>query len=180
MDIKKIKALLKVLADSDIAEIEVEEDGFKLTVRKNATAVMIQAPAAAPPMYPPMMPPMGYPPMPAMPHMAPQMPAAAPVAAAPVATPAAAPVEEEAGGLGPNDAELKSPIVGTFYGAPSPDDSPFVKVGDKVSVGDTLCIVEAMKLMNEIEAEMSGTIKAILIEDAQPVEFDQPLFIITK
>ena len=96
--------------------------------------------------------------------------------------PAAQPSQDDSG----NSSEqadgdtVTSPIVGTFYEAPSPDSDPFVKVGDKVSKGDTLCIVEAMKIMNEIEAEFGGTVKQILVNDAQPVEFEQPLFIIKK
>jgi len=100
--------------------------------------------------------------------------AAAPVAAAPVAAPATAePVEEKIEGH-----VLNSPMVGSFYRAPSPGAASFVDVGSKVSVGDTLCIIEAMKLLNQIEADKGGTIKAILVENGQPVEYNQPLFII--
>jgi acetyl-CoA carboxylase biotin carboxyl carrier protein len=78
----------------------------------------------------------------------------------------------------PSGTEVRAPIVGTFYAAPNPDSDPFVKVGQKVTAGDTLCIIEAMKLMNEIESEVSGTVTAILVDNATPVEFDQPLFVV--
>lgn len=108
-------------------------------------------------------------------------PAAAPqityaTAPAPVAAPApaaAAPAEAQ-----PSGTQVRAPIVGTFYAAPNPDSPAFIKVGQKVSVGDTLCIIEAMKLMNEIECEVSGTVTAVLVENGTPVEFDQPLFVI--
>ena len=106
---------------------------------------------------------------------------AAPVAAAPAATPAAAPTVDAAAPAKddvPEGHVVKSPMVGTFYQAPSPGAAPFVDVGQQVNVGDTLCIIEAMKLLNQIEADQSGTIKAILVENGQPVEYDQPLFII--
>lgn len=98
-----------------------------------------------------------------------QVVAAAPVAAAPVAAAAPAPVAS-------NNHQVKSPMVGTFYRAPSPEAGPFAEVGKQVKKGDTLCIVEAMKMMNQIEADKDGVVKAILVEDGEPVEFDQPLF----
>lgn len=108
--------------------------------------------------------------------------AAAPVYAAPAVTPAAAPVAASAPAAAPAARDLsdaqKSPMVGTFYRAPGPNAAPFVEVGQQVKVGDTLCIIEAMKLMNEIEAEKSGTVKEILVENGTPVEFGEPLFII--
>lgn len=102
--------------------------------------------------------------------------------AAPAQAPAAVDntASESSGGSSAKGETVKSPIVGTFYKASSPDSDPFVSVGSKVSKGDTLCIVEAMKIMNEIEAEFSGTVQDILIEDGQAVEFDQPLFVISK
>jgi acetyl-CoA carboxylase biotin carboxyl carrier protein len=100
-------------------------------------------------------------------------------AAPPPAAPAAAPqATEETGSSLPSGTPIKSPMVGTFYRAPSPGAKPFVEVGDKVNKGDTLCIVEAMKMMNHIESEVSGTVKAILVDDAEPVEYDEVLFII--
>lgn len=103
----------------------------------------------------------------------------APPATSQPATPSSDEPKQEATSASSGDT-LKSPIVGTFYKSPSPDSDPFVKVGDKVSKGQTLCIVEAMKIMNEIEAEFGGTIQEILVNDGQPVEYDQPLFIIQK
>ncbi|NVJ51902.1 MAG: acetyl-CoA carboxylase biotin carboxyl carrier protein [Gammaproteobacteria bacterium] len=109
------------------------------------------------------------------------VPVAAAPMAAPVAAPAAAPVAAEAAAPvdnTPAGEPIKSPMVGTFYRSPSPGAKPFVEVGDTVNKGDTLCIVEAMKMMNHIESEVSGTVKAILVEDAEPVEFDEVLFVI--
>lgn len=166
MDLSKLREILKIVAESDVAEVEVVEDDFKVVVRKNAATMFVQAPA--------------YPMMPPMPMMAPQAqgsyqqqqqqtpPAASYQEPAP-APPAAA---EETGTV------IRAPIVGTFYRRPSPDEEAFIAVGDKVAIGQTLCIIEAMKLMNEIESELSGTIVRILVEDGQPVEFDQPLFIV--
>ena len=104
------------------------------------------------------------------------MPAVAPAPVAPAAAPA--PAAEPAAPAAPSGHAVKSPMVGTFYRAPAPGAKNFVEVGDKVSEGDTLCIVEAMKMMNQIDADKSGTIKAILVDDASPIEFDEPLFII--
>ncbi len=150
MDLKHLREVLELVAECDVSEVEIEEEDLRLVIRKHAPA---QAPqvtyASAPP------------------------PAAAP-AAAPVAE--AAPAAPEASK--PNGEEVRAPIVGTFYEAPNPDSDAYVKVGQKVSAGDTLCIIEAMKLMNEIESEVSGTVTAILVDNATPVEFDQPLFVI--
>jgi len=152
MDIKKVRALLKVVEENDIAEIEVEQDGLRIMIRKTNDAVYSAAsiPAAATPIV-----------------------AAAPVAAA--SAPAVEESEEDPGGT-----ILRSPIVGTFYTAPSPDDDDFAKVGDVVSEGQVVCIIEAMKIMNEIESEFSGKVLKVLVENAQPVEYDQPLFLIAS
>ena len=165
MDLDKIQRLLEIVAESGMAEVKVEEEGFKLTVRSTPKA---GAAPAAPPVV-----------------MAP-----APAAPAPVATPSApaAPPPAEAAPTAPdaepgsaeNESLVLAPIVGTFYAAPSPDADPFVAVGDRVEVGQTLCIIEAMKLMNEIQAEEAGTISQILVQNAEPVEFDQPLFVVEK
>ncbi len=191
MDLARIRELLQIVAESSVAEVEVEEDGVKLVVRKNAAMAMVQPQQAfAPygagysaPMYPPM-PPM-YPqaaPAPAVPApMAGPMPVApapapAPVEARPITT-IEEPAQEE-----PPEADdsivVHAPIVGTFYEAPAPDADAFVKVGDTVQVGDVLCIIEAMKLMNEIESEVAGTVRKILAQNSEPVEYDQPLFAI--
>lgn len=149
MDLRKLKKLIDLVEESGIAEIEVTEGEEKVRITRTI---------AAAPVY------------------------AAPVpAAAPAATPAAAPVAASApaapAARGLSEAQ-KSPMVGTFYRAPGPNAAPFVEVGQQVKAGDTLCIIEAMKLMNEIEAEKSGTVKEILVENGTPVEFGEPLFII--
>lgn len=152
MDLRKLKKLIDLVEESGIAEIEVTEGEEKVRITRSTIA---QQPAyyAAP---------------------APVAPAAAPAPAA-AATPAAAPAAAPEKDL---SKAQRSPMVGTFYRAPSPTSPAFVEVGQNVKEGDTLCIIEAMKLMNEIEAERSGVIKAILIENGQPVEYGEPLFII--
>ena len=153
MDIRKIKKLIELLEESGIAEIEISEGEESLRISRYP-----QAGAPMQPQY-------------AMPA-----PVMAPVAAAPAAAePAvAAPVVSEE----PTGHHVKSPMVGTFYRAPSPGAKSFCQVGDKVSVGDTLCIIEAMKMLNQIESDASGTVKAILVDNAEPVEFGQPLLIV--
>ncbi|ARA93047.1 acetyl-CoA carboxylase, biotin carboxyl carrier protein [Rhodothermaceae bacterium RA] len=179
MDLAQIRELLKVVAESEVAEVEIEQDDFKLVVRKNPPVVMMQPPAM--PAYN-----VGYAPLPAYPPMpASPPPPPPPNGAVPPAAPAAAPEPAAGAATGTasaaeappaNEHEVKAPIVGTFYRAPSPDADPFVQVGDRVKPGDVLCIIEAMKLMNEIESEVAGTVTEILVENAQPVEYDQPLF----
>lgn len=173
MDLDKIERLLDIVAKSGLAEVEVEEKDFKLTVRATSPAPEASGGAQAPMVI--AMPGYGAP-APA-PAPAPAAPAPAAAPAAPAA-PAAAPEADAEPGSGAGESLVSAPIVGTFYAAPSPDADPFVKVGDRVEAGQTLCIIEAMKLMNEIEAEESGTIKQILVQNAEPVEFDQPLFVI--
>ncbi|ENX0810007.1 acetyl-CoA carboxylase biotin carboxyl carrier protein [Neisseria gonorrhoeae] len=152
MDLRKLKKLIDLVEESGIAEIEVTEGEEKVRITRTIAA-------AAAPVY------------------------ATPVpAAAPAVTPAAAPVAASAPAAAPAARDLsdaqKSPMVGTFYRAPGPNAAAFVEVGQQVKAGDTLCIIEAMKLMNEIEAEKSGTVKEILVENGTPVEFGEPLFII--
>ena len=155
MDLDKIQRLLEIVAESGMAEVKVEEGDFKLTVRTTARP----EPAPASPVVM------------AAPSAAPAAPAPAPSAApAPASSPARWRREEL----------VLAPIVGTFYEAPAPDADPFVRVGDRVEVGQTLCIIEAMKLMNEIQAEEAGTVTQVLARNAEPVEFDQPLFVIEK
>ncbi len=150
MDIRKIKKLIELVEESGISELEISEGEESVRISRNSTAPVAPVQYAAAP---------------------------APVAAA--AAPAAAPVAAEAAAPAvPAGHQVLSPMVGTFYGAPSPDAKPFVKVGQQVNAGDTLCIVEAMKMMNQIEADKSGVVTAILVEDGQPVEFDQALVII--
>ena len=150
MDLRKLKTLIDLVAESGISELEVTEENDKVRIVNKVQTVAVAAPAVA-----------------AAPVVA-AAPAAAPAAAE--AAPAAEPVVE--------GKTLTSPMVGTFYRAPNPGAEPFVKVGDHVEAGQTLGIIEAMKLLNEIEAETSGTVKEICVENAQPVEFGQPLFII--
>ena len=152
MDIRKIKKLIELVEESGIAELEIAEGEESVRISRNGTA------APAPIQY-------AAAPMPA--------PTAAPVAAAAEA-PAAAPAAPAV----PSGHHVLSPMVGTFYRSPSPEAKSFVEVGQTVSAGDTLCIVEAMKMMNQIEADKSGVVTAILVEDGQPVEFDQPLVVI--
>jgi acetyl-CoA carboxylase biotin carboxyl carrier protein len=152
MDIRKVKKLIELLEESGIAEIEIKEGEESVRISRN--------PAGAPPV------------------MAAPVAAPAPAPAAQPAPAAAAAPGEPAEAEVPEGHVIKSPMVGTFYRAPSPGASPFVEVGQQVNVGDTLCIIEAMKLLNQIEADQAGVIKAILVENGQPVEYDQPLFII--
>ncbi|ANQ27574.1 acetyl-CoA carboxylase biotin carboxyl carrier protein [Vibrio natriegens] len=154
MDIRKIKKLIELVEESGIAELEISEGEESVRISRHGTA-----PAHAPVHYA------------AAPVAAPAPAAAAPVAEAPVAAEAPA-------AAAPAGHQVLSPMVGTFYRSPSPDAKAFVEVGQTVSAGDTLCIVEAMKMMNQIEADKSGVVTAILVEDGQPVEFDQPLVVI--
>lgn len=149
MDIRSIRKLIEIVEQSDIAEIEIKEGEHNIRISRSKEQVIVTAPAAA-----------------AQPT---------PVAAAPAPAAAAqpAPVAAE-----PNGHKVASPMVGTFYSSPSPEAGPFVKVGDQVSEGDTLCIIEAMKIMNPIESDKSGTIKQIVGVNGEPVEFGQTLFVI--
>lgn len=156
MDLKLIKNILELISDSDVNEVSLEEGDFKIKVKKQGEIQQVSYS-----------------------HPAPQAPAQ-PAAAQPQQQAASQEATQDAADDQPEGETVTSPIVGTFYESPSPDSDPFVKVGDKVSKGDTICIVEAMKIMNEIEAELSGTVQKILVEDGQPVEFEQPLFIIKK
>jgi len=154
MDLKEIQNLIKFVSNSGVAEVKLEMDDVKITIKTTVEGTspeityLQQAPVAQ-----------------AAPQAAP-----APVAAAPVA---AAPVAENS-----NYITVKSPMIGTFYRKPSPDKPMFVEVGSAISKGDVLCVIEAMKLFNEIESEISGKIVKILVDDMSPVEFDQPLFIV--
>ncbi len=159
MDLRKIKKLIELLEESQLAEIEIHEGEESVRLIRHHP----QQNAAIPQAY----------------HVA--APAAAPAStpAAPDAAPSAATSGEEPAGL-PEGEVVRSPMVGTFYGAPNPDADPFVKVGSSVSAGDTLCLIEAMKMFNQIEADFAGKVVAVLVEDGQPVEFDEPLFVIKK
>ncbi len=149
MDIRKIKKLIELVEESGIAELEISEGEESVRISRHSPA-----PVAAPVQY-----------------AAAPAPVAAPVAAAP-ATPV------EAAPSVPAGHQVLSPMVGTFYRSPTPEAKSFIEVGQSVNAGDTLCIVEAMKMMNQIEADKSGVVTAILVEDGQAVEFDQPLVVI--
>ncbi|MCB0283748.1 MAG: acetyl-CoA carboxylase biotin carboxyl carrier protein [Calditrichae bacterium] len=157
MDLKEIRQLIKMVETAEITEFEIEEKGNKIRISKSFPA------NSQPEMH--IMPAM----MPQMQQSAPAMPAQA------AASPAT-----EAKKVKENIIEVRSPMVGTFYRAPSPDSDPYTEIGKSVKPGDTLCIVEAMKLMNEIEAEVSGKITEILAENGQPVEYNQVLFLVEK
>ncbi|MGZ9676989.1 acetyl-CoA carboxylase biotin carboxyl carrier protein [Flavobacterium sp. GNP001] len=156
MDLKEIQNLIKFVANSGVAEVKLEMDDVKITIRTTLegnvteTTYVQQMPAQA-----------------ALPQ------AVAPVQMAPAAVPAEAPAAENA-----NYVTIKSPIIGTFYRKPSPDKPMFVEVGKSIAKGDVLCVIEAMKLFNEIESEISGKIVKVLVDDMSPVEFDQPLFLV--
>lgn len=156
MDIKQIQDLIKFVSKSGVNEVSIEEKDFKITIKTNQepTYVTASIPTAAP------------------------VVAAPPVAAAPTAVSAPAPTAATAANEEANFITIKSPMIGTFYRSPGPDKGVFVNVGDEISPGKVLCIVEAMKLFNEIESEVSGKIVKILINDAEPVEYDQPLFLV--
>jgi acetyl-CoA carboxylase biotin carboxyl carrier protein len=152
MDIRKIKKLIELVEESGIAELEITEGEESVRIHRGGSQM------AAPMHYQ------------AAPMHAPAAPAPAP--AAPAAAPAEAAEPELTGHI------VRSPMVGTFYAAPAPGASDFVTVGQQVKAGETLCIVEAMKMMNQIEADKGGVVKQILVENGEPVEFDQPLFVI--
>ena len=147
MDIRKIKKLIDLIEESDIAEIEISEGEESVRISRYSSNIAVAQPAP----------------------VAVAAPAAAPVAV----SASAAPVEEKISGHA-----VKSPMVGTFYRSASPDSAPFAEIGQTVTMGQTLCIIEAMKILNQIEADKSGKIKQILVENAHPVEYGQPLFII--
>lgn len=156
MNLSQIQELIKFVSKSGVSEVAIEQKDFKITIKAQDTkakmqeVIQVAVPAAAP---------------------APaqiQAPAAAP---APVA---AAPAEEPKG----NTIEIKSPMIGTFYRSPSPDKPPFIEVGSVIKPGDQVCVIEAMKLFNEIESEIAGKVVKVLVNDASPVEFDQPLFLV--
>ncbi len=156
MNIKEIQDLIKFVAKSGVSEVEIEQKDFKITIKSEDkpanTEKQYIVQAAAPVALPA---------------------APAPTAPAPAAAPAAPAADEESKYI-----TIKSPMIGTFYRAASPDKPPFVAVGDTITEGDTVCVIEAMKLFNEIEAEFSGKIVKVLVDDSSPVEYDQPLFLV--
>ncbi len=166
MNFKEIQDLIKLINKTNLSEFKLKDGEFEMTIRTDEYQKMkatppaqqvISVPAAMPPTYAP--------------------PTTSVEAAAPANTPAPAPVVAEKVENN-NYLEVKSPIVGTFYRSSSPEKPPYVKVGDTIEVGSVVCIVEAMKLFNEIESEISGKVVKILLEDSSPVEYDQPLFLV--
>lgn len=151
LDLNQIKELLASLDNTEISELKLKGENFELLVRRGSEPVA--APASRP--------------------VAPPAPVGS--VSPPVALPAPLPPEPVAPGVNPNWIEIRSPMVGTFYEAAAPGEAAFVQVGDRIKVGQTVCILEAMKLMNELESEISGEVVEILVENGQPVEFDQPL-----
>ncbi|MGY6561973.1 MAG: acetyl-CoA carboxylase biotin carboxyl carrier protein [Luteibaculaceae bacterium] len=167
MNLNEIQDLIKFVSKSGVSEVEIEQKDFKITIKTESAkskkgANELQQHYLAQPMQMPMGMPMGMQQQ-QQPAQAPQVAASAP----------AKPAEENK-----NYIEIKSPMIGTFYRSPSPDKPAFVQVGDDIKVGDVICIVEAMKLFNEIESEVSGKIVKVLVDDASPVEYDQPLFLV--
>ena len=150
MNIKEIKEILQLMAEHNLTEIEIEKDGIKIKLKKGRNGRMVMEEPRE------------------------------------MATVIPVPVMHEAGSEGkgmpesPNSTTVRSPMVGTFYAAPSPDQAPYASPGKKIKEGDVLCIIEAMKLMNEIKAEVTGTVTEVLVKNGQPIEFDQPLFKIQK
>lgn len=156
MDLKEIQNLIKFVAKSGASEVKLEMDDIKITIKTGSdteTTIVQQMPMASAPM------------------LQQQAPAATAAPATDVATPAAASEDSKY-------VTIKSPIIGTFYRKPSPDKPVFVEVGTDIKEGDVLCVIEAMKLFNEIESEISGKIVKVLVDDSSPVEFDQPLFLV--
>jgi len=160
MELKEIQQLIKFVSNSGVDEVELEKQDFKLKIRKNEQQTEVVSVQQIPHQQ-----------IQAAPVAAPAPAPATPAAEAPEA-PAAEPQAEA------NTVEVKSPMIGTFYRSPSPDKPSFVNVGDEIKVGQVICIVEAMKLFNEIESEVSGKVVKVLLDDATPVEYDQPLFLV--
>lgn len=164
MEYKQIQELIKAINKSNISELKIEQGDFKITIKQQSQINETQFVAVQAPMQ-----------MPQMQAAAPQQAIAAPASTAP-SIPAQAAAPDASG----NTTIIKSPMIGTFYRSPSPDKPAFVNVGDDIKPGDVICIIEAMKLFNEIESEFSGKIVRVLADDASPVEYDQPLFEIEK
>ena len=155
MNIKEIKEMLQLMAEHHLTEVEIEKDGLKIKLKKASNGKMIQEEMPAPVTF-------------AVPRVSESF------------SPASSTQAPSAGQENPNVHVIKSPMVGTFYASPAPDQAAYASEGKKIKEGDVLCIVEAMKLMNEIKAEISGQIIEVLVKNGQPVEFDQPLFKIQK
>ncbi len=161
MDFKQIQELIKIINKSNIGELSIEEKDFKITIRQKEEAAPIyttSAPSPAPVYLP-------------APVVSPPSPAANALSGSQEAAPSSTKQAD-------NLVTIKSPMIGTFYRSSTPDKPPFVNIGDEVTPGKTVCIIEAMKLFNEIESEVAGTIVKVLADDASPVEYDQPLFLV--
>ena len=159
MDIRKIKKLIDLIQESDVAEIEISEGEESVRISRNSTSAPMHHYAPHPQSYP--------------------APAPAPNVAETSAANAVVEADNKAAQKASHEANaLRSPMVGTFYRSSSPDTAPFVEVGQQVNAGDVICIIEAMKMFNQIEADRSGTVKAILVDDGHPVEYDEPLIVI--
>lgn len=158
MDFKQIQELIKIINKSNIGELSIEENDFKITIKQKEEKVqtVVSAPQPAQVFIPPV--------------AQSSQPAAAPQAASPL--------QQQPSPKADNLITIKSPMIGTFYRKSSPDKPAFIEVGDEVTPGKVVCIIEAMKLFNEIESEISGTVVKILVDDASPVEYDQPLFLV--
>lgn len=156
MDIKQIQELIKFVSRSGVNEVAIEQENFKITIKTNQTPVYVNAAVPAPVVA------------------APAAPAAAPAQSAVEAKAPSAPAAEDTSKY----ITIKSPMIGTFYRSSSPDKPVFVNVGDEIGAGKVVCIIEAMKLFNEIESEVSGRIVKVLVDNASPVEYDQPLFLV--
>ena len=156
MELKEIKELIKLVSESGVSEIEVERGDFKVSIKKNTEKITV---AQAAPVYQ-------------------SMPVAAPVVSSATSFPTEKMEAQTSTPAVSNLITVKSPMIGTFYKTPSPDKPSFVNIGDEIKPGKVLCIIEAMKLFNEIESEISGKIVKILVENASPVEYDQPLFLV--
>ena len=164
MDLNEIQNLIKFVSKAGVTEVEIEQKDFKITIKAEPLAKKGKGQAAVPE-------------MPVVHQVQVPVQSMPPVAAVPVTAPPAAaapPAEEENSNL----IEVKSPMIGTFYRSPSPDKPAFFEVGETIKPGDTVCIIEAMKLFNEIESEVSGKIIKVLVDDSTPVEYDQPLFLV--
>jgi acetyl-CoA carboxylase biotin carboxyl carrier protein len=162
MDIKQIQELIKIINRSNIGELSIEQKDFKITIRQKEDQAPVYTSAPPTPAYSPS-------PTQAQPNTPQQAPQQSQTSSTP-----SAPTPSEGG----NYITIKSPMIGTFYRTPGPDKPAFVNVGDEVTVGQPVCIIEAMKLFNEIESEVAGKIVKVLIDDASPVEYDQPLFLV--
>jgi acetyl-CoA carboxylase biotin carboxyl carrier protein len=161
MDFKQIQELIKMINKSNIGEVSIEEKDFKVTIRQKEETITQVISAAPAPVHMPQV------------TQLPAAPAALPAGSSQPSAPSSAPSASES-----NLVTIKSPMIGTFYRRPSPDKPNFVEVGDEVAPGKVVCIIEAMKLFNEIESEVKGRVVKILLEDSSPVEYDQPLFVV--